>query len=195
MRPVVLQFWITLDGYSCDPIAQLPEFLGDVDDPQQGEYFTGRLRQAGTHIMGRATYEGMAGYWPSSDSPIAPIMNEIPKVVFSGTLQSADWPDSRIADGDTSEEIAKLKAEPGGEILAHGGVQFAQSLARLDLVDEYRLWLVPVAVSRGMPLFCALGRPLTFSLVSSTTFPSGLVELAYSRASRGQYEAPLAAVA
>jgi dihydrofolate reductase len=181
MRPVVLQFWITLDGYSCDPITELPDILGDVEDPEQGEYFTARMRKAGTHIMGRATYEGMAGYWPTSESPIAPIMNDVPKVVFSRTLKSAGWAGSRIASGDTAEEIARLRAEPGGEILAHGGVQFAQSLARLDLVDEYRLWLLPAAVSQGTPLFCALARPLTFGLVSSTAFPSGLIELAYSR--------------
>jgi dihydrofolate reductase len=184
MRPVVLQFWITLDGYSCDPITELPDLFGDVEDPEQGEYFTGRMRQAGTHIMGRTTYEGMAGYWPTSDSPIAPLMNDVPKVVFSRTLQSADWPRSRIASGDTAEEIARLKAEPGGEILAHGGVQFAQSLARLDLADEYRLWMLPAAVSKGTPLFSELALPLTFSLVSSTAFPSGLIELAYSRAGR-----------
>jgi dihydrofolate reductase len=184
MRPVVLQFWITLDGYSCDPITELPELLGDVDDPEQGKYFTGRMRQAGTHIMGRATYEGMAGYWPGSDSAIAPIMNDVPKVVFSRTLQAADWAGSRIASGDTAAEIARLKAETGGEILAHGGVQFAQSLARLDLVDEYRLWMLPVAVSHGAPLFSELTRPLTFSLAASTAFPSGLMELAYSRAAR-----------
>jgi dihydrofolate reductase len=184
VRPVVLQFWITLDGYSCDPITELPELLGDVDDPEQGTYFTGRMRQAGTHIMGRATYEGMAGYWPGSDSPIAPIMNDIPKVVFSRTLQSAGWRGARIASGDTAEEIARLRAQPGGEILAHGGVQFAQSLARLDLVDEYRLWMLPAAVSKGVPLFSELAGPLTFSLASSTAFPSGLIELAYSRAGR-----------
>jgi dihydrofolate reductase len=101
--------------------------------------------------------------------------------VFSRTLQSADWPGSRIASGDTAEEIGRLRAEQGGEILAHGGVQFAQSLARLDLVDEYRLWVLPAAVSHGTPLFSGLSRPLTFGLVSSTAFPSGLIELAYSR--------------
>ena len=64
-----------------------------------------------------------AAYWPTSAELVAPVLNDTPKVVFSKTLSSADWPESRIARGDTAEEIARLKAEPGGEIVAHGGVR------------------------------------------------------------------------
>lgn len=185
MRPVIMQFWISLDGYSCDPFSQLPALMEDVDDPEHDEYFLDRIGRAGTHIMGRITYEEMARFWPkATDHPVAPIMNNTPKVVFSKTLQSAGWPESRIARGDTAEEIAKLKAEPGGEILAHGGIRFQQSLARLDLVDEYRLWVAPAAVGEGAPLFTGLDRPLTLSPTSSRVFPCGLVELVYTRASR-----------
>jgi len=70
------------------------------------EYVVSRLRQAGTHIVGRATYESWAGFWPRSDLPAAGGMNDIPKVVFSRTLRSASWPESRIASGDTADEIA-----------------------------------------------------------------------------------------
>jgi len=76
-------------------------------------------------------------------------MNEIPKVVFSASLQSATWPPTRIARGDTAEELARLKQEPGGEIIAHGGTQFARSLIRLGVVDEYRLWMLPAAMGQG----------------------------------------------
>lgn len=86
-------------------------------------------------------------------------MNDIPKVAFSKTLQSADWPESRIAGGDTVEEIARLRAEPGGEIVAHGGVRFAQSLARLGVVDEYRLYVYPIAVGTGRSLFAVRCSP------------------------------------
>jgi dihydrofolate reductase len=85
---------------------------------------------------GRVTYEEMAKFWPSSDHPIAAPMNEIPKVVFSASLQSATWPPTRIARGDTAEELARLKQEPGVEIIAHGGTKFARSLIRLGMVDE-----------------------------------------------------------
>jgi dihydrofolate reductase len=141
------------------------------------------MRQAGTHIMGRATYQDMAGFWPTSSHPSAAPMNDIPKVVFSRTLQSADdWPKTRIARGDTVEEIARLKAEPGGEILAHGGTQFVHFLIRLGLVDQYRLWVLPVAAGKGAPLFTGLARPLKVRLVKSTAFPSGTLELVYSPA-------------
>lgn len=185
MRQVVMQFWISIDGYSCDPFSELPGLMEEIDDPEQDEYFLERIARAGTHIMGRTTYEEMARFWPEAhDHPVAPIMNDIPKVVFSKTLQSAAWPESRIARGDTAEEIAKLKAEPGGEILAHGGVTFQQSLARLDLVDEYRLWVAPAALGKGAPLFTDLNRPLTLRPLTSRVFRCGLVELVYSRANR-----------
>jgi dihydrofolate reductase len=114
MRKVVLSFWISLDGYSVDEDTGLWQVLGAADDPEHEEYFVGWLRQAGTHIMGRVTYDGMAKTWPTSSEAVATPMNDIPKVVFSRTLESAGWPETRIARGDTAEEIAKLKAEPGG---------------------------------------------------------------------------------
>ena len=97
MRHVVLEFWLSLDGYSCDEDTELYRLMEEVEDPEQEEYFVGRLRQAGTHIMGRVTYEEMAKFWPTSDHPIAAPMNDIPKVVFSASLQSADWPQTWVA--------------------------------------------------------------------------------------------------
>jgi len=181
MRRVVLSFWISLDGYSCDEGTELMRFMQELpDDEQQDEYGVSRLRQAGTHIMGRVTYEGWAEFWPKSDHPVAGVMNDIPKVVFSRTLRSADWPESRIASGDTAEEIARLKAEPGGEIIAHGGVGFARSLIRLGLVDEYRLLVLPAAVGQGERLFTDLDQMLTLRLLACRAFSSGLLELVYS---------------
>jgi dihydrofolate reductase len=180
MRQVVLQFWISLDGYSCDEGSELFRAMQEITDDEQEEYFVNRLRQAGTHIMGRATYGDMAAFWPKSDDPIAAPMNDIPKVVFSRTLQTADWPESRIASGDTAEEIARLKAEPGGEIVAHGGTRFVRSLIRLGLVDEYRLWVLPAAVGHGEPLFTDLAHPLMLRMLTCRSFPSGIMELVYS---------------
>jgi dihydrofolate reductase len=182
MRQVVLQFWLSLDGYSCDPGTELYQFLQDLPEDEGDEYFVNRLRQAGTHIMGRVTYEGMANVWPTSDNPVAAPMNDIPKVVFSKTLKSADWPRTRIASGDAAEEIARLKADSGGEILAHGGIKFAQSLIELGLVDQYRLWVLPAAAGEGAALFAGLPRLLPLRLVSSRAFSNGLLELVYSPA-------------
>ncbi|WP_328458243.1 dihydrofolate reductase family protein [Amycolatopsis sp. NBC_00438] len=133
--------------------------------------------------MGRVTYEAMAGFWPTSDHPSAKAMNEIPKVVFSRTLESADdWPETRIASGDTAAEIAKLKAEPGKDLVAAGGTAFLHSLIKLGVVDEYRLWVLPAATGRGAPLFPELAEPLNLRLVKSTAFPSGVLELIYAPA-------------
>jgi dihydrofolate reductase len=181
MRRVVLQFWISLDGYNCGEGTELMRVLQEMpDDEQWDEYFASRLRQAGTHILGRVTYEGWAEFWPKLDSPVARALNDIPKVVFSRTLPSAGWPESRIASGDTAEEIARLKTEPGGEIVAHGGLHFARSLIRLGLVDEYRLLVLPAAAGQGERLFTDLDHLLTLRLVTCRAFPNGLLELVYS---------------
>jgi dihydrofolate reductase len=74
--------------------------------------------------MGRVTYEEMASFWPTSTSDYARPMNEIPKVVFSKTLQHADWPETRIARGELGEEIERLKREPGNDLIAYGGATF-----------------------------------------------------------------------
>jgi dihydrofolate reductase len=102
-------------------------------------------------------------------------MNNLPKVVFSKTLPVARWAGSRIARGDLSEEIAGLKSEPGGEIMAHGGAAFVQALSRLGLIDEYRLVILPVALGNGLPLFKDLAKPLRVDLAEAKSFPDGTV--------------------
>lgn len=152
-----------------------------IDDPEQEEYFVSRLWEAGAFLMGRNTYEAMAGYWPGSNHPSARAMNEIPKVVFSRTLKSADdWPETRSAGGDTAEEIARLKAEPGKDFVAAGGTAFLHSLIKLGVVDEYRLWVLPAVTGNGAPLFPELDQPVNLRLVKSTAFPSGILELVYA---------------
>jgi dihydrofolate reductase len=182
MRPVMMSFWISLDGYSADlgRDTELSRLLEAIEDPDQEEHFVRWLCGAGTHIMGRTTYQEMAEFWPKSDHPIAAPMNDIPKVVFSRTLESAGWPEARIARGDTAAEVARLKQEPGGPVIAHGGTQFARSLTRLGLIDEYHLWVLPAAAGSGAPLFTGLDHPLPLELVTSRAFPSGILELVYA---------------
>jgi len=189
MRRLILGFYTSLDGYSCDEDNGIRDVMMSIDDPEQEKYFVSRLWEAGTFIMGRVTYEAMAGFWPTSSHPSAGAMNDIPKVVFSRTLASASWPETRIAGGDTAAEIARLKAEPGGDIVACGGTQFVRSLIRLGLVDEYRLWVLPAAAGQGAPLFTGLARPLRLRLVQSTAFPSGVLELVYSPAGHQEHDA------
>ncbi len=183
MRKLILGFYCSLDGKSADADNGIRDVMMGVDDPEQEKYFVDGLWEAGAFLMGRVTYEAMAGFWPTSDHPSAKAMNEIPKVVFSRTLESAgDWPETRIASGDTAAEIAKLKAESGKDLVAAGGTAFLHSLIKLGVVDEYRLWVLPAATGRGAALFPELDAPLNLRLVKSTAFPSGVLELIYAPA-------------
>lgn len=173
MRKVVLQISVSLDGY----LGGARGLTGDLT-----HWIVDAVSQAGTHIMGRVTYEEMAAYWPTSTGAFAPPMNDIPKVVFSQTLDKADWPTSQVARGDLGVEIACLKQQPGKDILAHGGARFARSLVRLGLVDEYRLIVYPVVLGTGERLFPDVPEAIDLTLVSARTFESGAVVLVYQPA-------------
>jgi dihydrofolate reductase len=172
MRPVVLQMGVTLDGFVHGSRGYEDWGLGPEDD-ELVAWKAASLRQAGTHIMGRATYEAMSSVWPNSTGVYADVMNDIPKVVFSKTLTHADWPESRIASGELADDVDRLKQEPGGVILAHGGATFVDALIREELIDEYRLVIHPVVIGHGTSLFGALPRPLRLDLREAHTFPNG----------------------
>ena len=174
MRQVVLQMGVTLDGYVAGPGGEGDWGLPD-EHPDVRAWKLASLSQVGTHIMGRVTYEQMAAHWPTATGEYATVMNNIPKVVFSKSLPAAEWAGSRIARGDLAEEIAALKTESGGEIMAHGGAAFVQALSRLGLIDEYRLVILPVALGNGLPLFKDLAKPLRVDLAEARSFPDGTV--------------------
>ena len=173
MRQVALQMGMSLDGY----VASDRQHPG-VSVPEDAELIgwkMDRLAKAGAHLMGRTTYQEMAGYWPHSTAPYAALMNDIPKVVFSRTLSEASWPTTRIARGDLAAEIAALKAEPGPDVIAHGGASFAAALAAHGLIDEYCLVIQPVAVGRGQALFAELPEALRLELIEARSFDCGVV--------------------
>jgi dihydrofolate reductase len=178
MRPLILKMDISLDGFAGTTDGNV-EWIFRTFDDEFGDATVELLGQAGVHIMGRVLYGDMAAYWPTSDEPYARPMNDIPKVVFSRTLEDAPWGPVRIARGDLAEEITALKAESGGPILAHGGAGFARSLSRLGLVDEYRLNVHPDALGAGLPVF---SDPVRLRLRGARTFPGGTVALHYERA-------------
>lgn len=172
MRRLVLQMGVTVDGYVAGTGAEggwgLP-----AEHPEVKAWKIASLRQVGTHVMGRVTFQEMAAYWPHQDDEYAAFMNDLPKVVFSSTLPGAEWSGSRVAHGDLREEITALRSAPGGEIMAHGGAAFVQALSRLGLIDEYRLVMLPVALGAGKPLFANLAKPLPLDLVEAKSFPGG----------------------
>ena len=131
------------------------------------------MSSAGADLIGAATYAGWAGHRPGASGPFARPMNEIPKVVLSNSLPSADWGETTIAAGDLTEAIGRLKQERSdGYLLAHGGVRFARSLVQTGLIDEYRLVTHPVVLGAGERLFTA---PLTIEPISTTAFSAGAV--------------------
>src|SRR5256886_2108366 len=167
MRRLILQTSLSIDGYVAALDRSHPWSEGGEEDEAFKHWVLDSVWGAGAHLMGRTTYEEMAAFWPTSTSDYARPMNEIPKVVFSKTLQHADWPETRIAGGDLGEEIGLLKRESGRDLIAYGGATLDQALSRLGLVDEYRLMIQPAALGAGLPLFKDLAVPLHPQLVEA----------------------------
>jgi dihydrofolate reductase len=183
MRSVVLHvFDYSLDGVIGKEDTEFFDYCRSVpDDPAHEQWLVDCLKQASLHVIGRVTYEGMAGFFPTATDPIAEVMNQASKVVFSRTLQTADWAGTTIVSGDTATEIDKLRRTGSGEIAVHGGASFAQEVARLDLVDEYRLHVFPYLAGSGPRLFPGHASGRRLELVSSTTFANGLEAMVYRR--------------
>ena len=163
---------MSLDGFVA-PVKGAPDHRSMPEDPALKRIKLGWLGRVGTHAMGRVTYNEMATHWPHSTDEYAAPMNDLPKVVFSKTLERTDWGNSPVARGDIAEEISKMRGEPGGDILAWGGATFVQELSRLGLVDEYRLVINPVALGNGLPLFADLSEPIDLELLEARTFGTG----------------------
>ena len=172
MRSLILKMDISLDGFVGAADGDVRWAVDDFGDPALQEFMLAGLWDAGTHLMGRGAYDDMSPHWPTSTDIYAPAMNEIPKVVFSSTLTDPAWANTRVVSGDLATEIARLRAEDGGPLLLHGGASFARGLAGLGLIDEYRLYVHPVALGDGLPLF---GERMRLKLVDSRTFATGVV--------------------
>jgi dihydrofolate reductase len=170
MASLVLKMSVSLDGFIAPPDGSADWIAaGGSDDGLRWTVET--VSNARAHLIGAATYTAWAGYWPTAAGPFAQAMNEIPKVVFSNSLASADWGETTIAAGDLAEAVTRLKRErSGGYLLAHGGARFARSLVETGLIDEYRLMIHPVVLGAGERLFLA---PLTIEPVSTTAFSGG----------------------
>ncbi len=183
MRKLIARvFDYSLDGVIATEDTEFFQFCRDLpDDPAEdargSEFYAG----ADVHIMGRIAYESMASYFPTAtDHPYADILNAARKVVFSRTLKTADWANTTIAVGDLGQEADNLRRGGDGYIVAHGGISLWRSLAKLDLIDEYRLTLVPYLAGEGPRLFEDVGKSRSFDLLSTSDFSSGL-QLDYRR--------------
>ena len=172
MASLVLKMSVSLDGYVA-PSGGSPNWEAAGRSPDGGAWVLETVSNASAHVMGATTYAMWAGYWPSAPGPFANAMNDIPKVVFSNSMTSADWGETTIVSGDLTEAVTRLKQEnPGGYLLAQGGARFARSLVKAGVIDEYRLVIHPVVLGSGDRLFT---EPLTIDPVSTTAFSGGAV--------------------
>ena len=182
MGKIIVSNLVTLDGFFEGPNDELDWFNTDNDF---FDYAREMLNEAEAILFGRKTYQYMAAYWPTStddDSGITHKMNSLPKIVFSTTLSSVDWRNSRLAGKPLAEEVRALKQQPGKDMLIFGSGSIVSALAQLGLIDEYRLIVTPVILGSGHALFKGLDAPVKLKLMNARTFASGNVILYYGPA-------------
>lgn len=207
MRELILGMSMSLDGFVSGPEGQV-EWVFD-GDPEAIAWKLEIMWDTGLHVMGGRTFNVMAAFWPTSTLVFAPPMNLIPKAVFTrrgravpgaggtatgsgggqadaesppaGQLQPGweSWGEAQVCGGELAGEVARLKAQDGGPIRAHGGAGFARSLLAEGLVDRLILLVHPVALGKGLPIFSDLAAPRRLALVSSRAFPRGSVAQVY----------------
>ena len=175
MRRLILLMSVSLDGFVARADGTI-DWLGDYAYGGQRHRLTlEALHEIGLIVLGRAAAAEMAKGWSGSDNPMARLMNGLPKVVFSQSLDAVDWNNTRVTRRPLAEEIPELKREDGKDMVVFGGARIANSVIRERLVDEYRLTVHPVALGEGLPLMHGLPEPQRFELVSSTAYTDGSV--------------------
>jgi dihydrofolate reductase len=185
MRKVTYLMNTSLDGYVEGPDGT---FGWSVPDEEVHRFHNEFARDLGAFLYGRRMYETMAGWQTADQDPSAPdyhlefarIWKAKPKIVFSTTLETVGE-NSQLVRGDVAAEVARLKRQPGGD-LGVSGPGLASTLARLDLIDEYRLVVSPVLVGGGKPYFPVLDHEVPLRLLETRTFRRGSVYLRYQRA-------------
>jgi dihydrofolate reductase len=185
-RKLVFMMSVSLDGFFEGPDRELG---WQVVTEELHHHFNDWLGTAGAFLDGRVTYELMAGYWPAADadpaaSPVtaefARIWREMPKLVYSRTLDRADW-NAIVVRDVIPAEIAALKEQPGGDLVL-GGADLAATFQHYGLIDEYRIYVQPVLLGQGRPLFHDEFTTTPLHLVETATFDGGVVLLRYLRA-------------
>ncbi|MCU1522664.1 MAG: uncharacterized protein JWN19_3049 [Arthrobacter sp.] len=183
MRKIILMMQVSLDGFFEGPGQDLSWHL--VDD-ELHRHFNDELRRMGAFLDGRVTHELMADFWPTADSDpantgpmfdFAGIWRDMPKLVYSRTLESAGWNTTVVRDV-VVDEVEALKAQPGGD-LALGGADLAATFRDLGLIDEYRIYVHPVLIGRGKLLFQPTDATAQLRLVETRAFGNGVVLLRY----------------
>jgi len=181
MRKLFAFNMISLDGFFEGP-------NHDIDwhnvDNEFNDFAIEQTSAVGTLLFGRVTYQLMESYWPTpnalkDDPEIAGLMNSLPKIVFSKTLERAEWNNTRLIKDNIQEEILHLKNQPGEDLAVFGSANLLSTLMQMDLVDEHRLMVAPVILGKGSPLFKDVADKIKLRLIRSRAFDSGNVLLYY----------------
>ena len=186
MRKLFSFNMVSLDGFFEGPNQDIN--WHNVDD-EFNQFAIEQTSTVDTLLFGRVTYQLMASYWPTpaatTDDPIvADLMNRLPKIVFSRTLQKAEWHNTRLIKDHIAEEISKLKQQPGKDLALFGSANLLSTLMQMDLIDEHRIMVNPVVLGSGNPLFKGIKDKLSLKLLKTRTFSSGNVLLYYQPANK-----------
>jgi dihydrofolate reductase len=185
MNKLIAFSHITLDGYFCDANGNMGWAHRADDDPEWRDYVDGNARGDGTLLFGRVTYQLMASYWPTpmaaSQYPVvAERMNQMPKVVFSRTLDSVSWQNTTLLNGDLATEVRGLKQKQNMTILGSGSI--VAQLAQAGLIDEFQMVVNPIAIGKGRTPFEGIEENIALKLTNSRAFRNGNVLLCYQPA-------------
>jgi dihydrofolate reductase len=185
MRKVLLSNLVTLDGFFAGLKGELD---WHIVDEEFNQYAIDLLSKVDALLFGRVTYQLMADYWPAaatnpstpkSDLEIADKMNNLPKIVFSKTLQKVEWKNTRLVKEKIAEEISKMKEQSGKDMVIFGSGSIVSTFMQLGLIDEYRIIVNAVVLGNGKPLFKGINDKQNLKLLKTRVFGSGVVILYY----------------
>lgn len=186
MRKLIAEEWISLDGYAADRNGTTDFFPSTEANRYSDEDQLKFLEGIDTILLGRKTYEIFVDFWPTDKSKqeiIAPRLNEIPKVVISGTLKHAPWgkwPNAEVRSGDAIDVVRKLKQQKGKDIVLWGSISLTQALMKADLIDELHLQVIPTQLGEGRLLFPKADRSRELTLVGTKLYDAtGVMLLKY----------------
>jgi dihydrofolate reductase len=182
MRKLVVFNMVSLDGFFVDRKGDMS--WAHKNDAEWNVFVNENASGNGVLVFGRITYELMASYWPTpmalENSPVvAKGMNDMPKIVFSRTLDNASWSNTKLVKGDLAAEMRKLKKEPGPDMVILGSGSIVAQLAQQNLIDEYQIALSPIVLGDGRTMFEGVKEKLNLKLTKSRTFGNGTVFACY----------------
>ena len=185
MRRLAVFNNVTLDGYFSGDGGDLSWAHNAAEDAEWNAFVADNASGGGTLLLGRITYELMAGYWPTAAAMksfprVAEGMNNLQKVVFSRTLEKASWQRTKLVKGDLAGEVRTMKKEPGDGMVILGSGSIVSQLAREGLIAEYQVVIAPVVLGKGRTMFDGIQRKLTLNRTRTRAFANGNVLLCYA---------------